>query len=102
MRKSKHVLMALALGASMSSGCIYVTVTPSVQGKAFIAQKKLIGGGSFWNCDATSGTPTCWQVKNVPNGPVSAGGGGGDGGGGGGSSEPAAAEPAASEEKASE
>jgi hypothetical protein len=97
MRKSKHALVALALGASMASGCVYVTVTPSVQGKAFVAQKKLIGGSSFWNCDATSGTPTCWQVKNVANGSVSVGGGGG--GGGGGSSEPA---PAASEEKASE
>lgn len=94
MRKSKQALVALAFGASMASGCMYITVTPSVQGKAFIAQKKLIGGSSFWNCDATNGTPTCWQVKNVANGPVA-------GGGGGGSSE-AAAEPAASEEKASE
>jgi hypothetical protein len=96
MRATKQALVALALGASMASGCMYVTVTPSVNGRAFIAQKKLIGGSSFWNCDATSGTPTCWQVKNVPNGPVSTGGGGGGG------ASAAAETPAASEEKASE
>lgn len=96
MRATKQALVALALGASMASGCMYVTVTPSVNGRAFIAQKKLIGGSSFWNCDATNGTPTCWQVKNVPNGPVSTGGGGGGG------SSAAAETPSASEEKASE
>lgn len=96
MRATKQALVALALGASMASGCMYVTVTPSVNGRAFIAQKKMIGGSSFWNCDATSGTPTCWQVKNVPNGPVSTGGGGGGG------ASAAAETPAASEEKASE
>lgn len=98
MRISKHALVAVAFGASLSSGCVYVTVTPSVQGKAYVAQKKLIGGSSFWNCDATGGTPTCWQVSNAPNGPVSTGGGGG----GGSSETPAAAEPAASEEKTGE
>lgn len=97
MRMSKYALVAVAFGSLVSSGCVYVTVTPSVQGKAFVAQKKLIGGSSFWNCDATGGTPTCWEVNNVPNGPVSTGGGGG----GGGSSEAPAAEPA-SEEKTGE
>lgn len=71
----KILLLGMLLGSFTASGCIYVTVTPSVQGRAFIVQKKLIGGSSFWNCDATAGTPTCYKVKNVPNGPVSTGGG---------------------------
>jgi hypothetical protein len=83
----KILLLGMLLGSFTASGCIYITVTPSVQGRAFIAQKKLIGGSSFWNCDATSGTPTCYKVKNVPNGPVSTGGG-----------APAAETPAASGE----
>ena len=69
------LLLGVLLGGFTASGCMYVTVTPSVQGRAFIVQKKLIGGSSFWNCDATAGTPTCYKVKNVPNGPVSSGSG---------------------------
>lgn len=95
MTGTKSLLVAALLGSTLSSGCIYVTVTPSVNGKAFIAQKKLVGGSSFWNCDATAGTPTCWKVKNVPNGPVS-------GGGSSSSSAPAAAAAEASGEAASE
>lgn len=71
---TKKILLGMLLGSLTASGCMYITVTPSVQGRAFVAQKKLIGGSSFWNCDATSGTPTCYKVKNVPNGPVSTGG----------------------------
>lgn len=98
MTGTKSLLVAALLASTLSSGCIYVTVTPSVNGKAFIAQKKLIGGSSFWNCDATNGTPTCWQVKHVPNGSVSTGGGSSS------SSAPAApaAEASASGEAASE
>jgi hypothetical protein len=75
MSGTKKILLGMLLGSFAASGCMYVTVTPSVQGRAFIVQKKLIGGSSFWNCDATGGTPTCYKVKNVPNGPVSSGGG---------------------------
>ncbi len=33
--------------------------------KAFIAQKKLVGGSSFWNCDATAGTPYAFTVTST-------------------------------------
>lgn len=69
----KKVLTMMLLGVLSASGCVYVTASPSVNGKAFVVQKKLLQS-SFWNCDATGDTPTCWEVKNTPNGPVSAGG----------------------------
>ncbi len=48
---------ALLVGAS---GCtVYTIATPSVQGRAFIVRD----GSSFWNCDATSGAPICYQTK---------------------------------------
>lgn len=57
---------------------MYVAVTPSVAGRAYVIKKEggYLGKSSLWNCDATTGTPTCYQVKNVANGPVSVPGGG--------------------------
>jgi len=73
MRDVKKILTLTLLGALSASGCVYVTASPSVQGKAFVVQKKLMSS-SYWNCDATGDTPTCWEVKNVENGPAPAAG----------------------------
>lgn len=71
---TKKILLAMLLGSVTASGCMYVGVTPSVAGRAYVIKKEggYIGKSSLWNCDATSGTPTCYQVKNVANGPVTA------------------------------
>jgi len=36
--------------------------TPAVQGLAYVARSNF-GGSDFWNCDATSGEPVCYQVN---------------------------------------
>ncbi|MCS6911690.1 MAG: hypothetical protein RMK29_01910 [Myxococcales bacterium] len=61
------LLMAGALGAVVlsESGCMYITAVRSVQGKAFVVKASPFGG-SFWNCDATSGEPVCYRVTEVP------------------------------------
>jgi hypothetical protein len=53
---------ALALSAS---GCMHIMAVPSVQGKAFVV-KTTPFGGSFWNCDASAGEPTCYKVNEIP------------------------------------
>ncbi len=53
------VFAALAL-----NGCIGVTATPAVQGKAYVV-KGSIFGTTVYNCDATSGEPRCWEVKET-------------------------------------
>ena len=58
MRRLKWGVLALFIGAA--SGCTtYAVAVPSVQGRAYITKD----GQTFWNCDATSGTPTCYQTK---------------------------------------
>jgi hypothetical protein len=53
-------LGAFAISAIIASGCSsFVTAVPSVQGRAFIVHN----GNEFWNCDATSGEPVCYQTK---------------------------------------
>ena len=82
MSGTRKILFAMLLGSLTAAGCTYVAVTPSVNGKAYVVKKKgnfLLGSSTLWNCDATSGTPTCYQVKNVDNGPVTVSGGGGGG-----------------------
>jgi hypothetical protein len=39
-----------------------MTATPSVQGRAYVVRTN-VGGSDFWNCDATSGEPVCYQTK---------------------------------------
>lgn len=60
------LLTAGALGAMLlaSTGCMYITAVKSVQGKAYVVKASPMGG-SFWNCDATSGEPVCYQVSEV-------------------------------------
>lgn len=91
MSGTRKILFATLLGSLTAFGCTYVAVTPSVNGRAYVVKKKgnfLLGKSSLWNCDATNGTPTCYEVKNVDNGPVSVAGGGD-------AAAPAASEPAA-------
>jgi hypothetical protein len=79
MSGTNKILLAMLLGSVTASGCMYVGVTPSVAGRAYVVKQKgprLAGESSLWNCDATSGTPTCYRVKNVPNGPVTVPSGG--------------------------
>ncbi|HMU40474.1 MAG TPA: hypothetical protein PKE31_15810 [Pseudomonadota bacterium] len=52
-----------------SSGCVHVAAVPSVQGKAYVVKSSPFGG-SFWNCDATTGEPTCYKVTEVPAAPA--------------------------------
>lgn len=74
MSGTKKILFAMLLGGVTASGCMYVAVTPSVAGRAYVIKKQggYLGKSSLWNCDATTGTPTCYEVKNVANGPVPA------------------------------
>jgi len=79
MSGTRTILLGLLLGSLTAAGCTYVAVTPSVNGKAYVVKKKgnlLLGSSTLWNCDATSGTPTCYEVKNVDSGPVTVSGGG--------------------------
>ena len=57
---------ALAAMAMSFAGCTsYMTATQSVQGRAYITSGKAI-----WNCDATSGDPVCYEVKQIPAAPA--------------------------------
>ena len=60
----KSLLLALGLLLSQS-GCVYVTAVKSTQGKAYVV-KATPFGSTLWNCDATSGEPTCYRVVEVP------------------------------------
>lgn len=50
------------VAVSGMSGCTYIAATPSVQGKGYVVRQELFTS-SFWNCDATSGEPVCFQAK---------------------------------------
>ncbi len=59
------ILASGLLAAVAASGCTYLTATPSVQGHAYVV-RTAIGASSFWNCDATTGEPTCYETKKEP------------------------------------
>lgn len=48
--------------SALSGGCTYLAATPSVQGRAYVIRNEYVSS-SYWNCDATSGEPTCYQTK---------------------------------------
>jgi hypothetical protein len=58
-------LIGLSGFALWGTGCAYMTAVPSVQGRAYVA-KMSITGSTFWNCDATTGAPVCYQVVKQP------------------------------------
>ncbi len=55
-------LGVLAATAIAYGGCTYTVVTPSVQGRAYVVRNAM-SSSDFWNCDATSGEPVCYQTK---------------------------------------
>ena len=55
-------MLALGALAAVSGGCTYLSATPSVQGKAYVIRNEYVSS-SFWNCDATSGEPVCYQTR---------------------------------------
>ncbi len=56
---------AALLLATTGTGCMYMTAVKSQQGKAFVVKASPFGG-SFWNCDASSGEPVCYKVVEQP------------------------------------
>jgi hypothetical protein len=59
------VIGLAALGAiSSASGCMYTAATPAVQGRAYVIRNAFTTS-DFWNCDATSGEPVCYQTNRV-------------------------------------
>jgi hypothetical protein len=65
MRKHIGSLILIGILGVAAPGCIYLTASPTVKGRAFVVRNE-VAGSSFWNCDATSGEPTCYQTKKVP------------------------------------
>jgi hypothetical protein len=63
MRRIVFSLAALG-GLSMVSGCMYAYATPAVQGRAYVVRNAFVTS-DFWNCDATSGEPVCYQTNRV-------------------------------------
>ena len=62
----RRILLGLAAmgGLFAASGCMYMTATPAVQGRTYVVRASL-GGSDYWNCDATSGEPVCYQTQKV-------------------------------------
>ncbi len=52
----------ILMGFLCSGGCTYLAATPSVQGRAFVIRNEYVSS-SYWNCDATSGEPVCYQTR---------------------------------------
>ena len=52
----------ILLGFISSAGCTYLAATPSVQGRAYVVRNEYVSS-SYWNCDATSGEPVCYQTR---------------------------------------
>lgn len=57
-------LLFLGLIGALAPACTYLTAAPSVQGRAYVIRNEYTSS-SYWNCDATSGTPTCYQTKKI-------------------------------------
>jgi hypothetical protein len=43
---------------------MYIAATPAVQGRTYVVRSTL-GGSDYWNCDATSGEPVCYQAQKL-------------------------------------
>jgi hypothetical protein len=51
-------------GVLTATGCQYMHATTSVQGRAYMVRNAFVTS-DFWNCDATSGEPVCYQTNRV-------------------------------------
>ena len=58
------IRFAALSGLWMASGCMYTVATPAVQGRAYVV-RNAVTTSDFWNCDATSGEPVCYQTNRV-------------------------------------
>jgi hypothetical protein len=61
----KHFWTLAVVAALGAGGCQYMTATPAVQGRAFVVRNAFVTS-DFWNCDATSGEPVCYQTRKAP------------------------------------
>jgi len=62
----RRILIGFAAlsGLVAASGCMYTVATPAVQGRAYVVRNAFTTS-DFWNCDATSGEPVCYQTNRV-------------------------------------
>jgi hypothetical protein len=60
------VCLILSTVALMATGCVGMTATPAVQGKAYVVKGSMFGT-SMYNCEARNGEPVCWEVEQVEN-----------------------------------
>ena len=67
----RRIVIGFAVLGSVvaTSGCMYSVATPAVQGRAYVVRNAFVTS-DFWNCDATSGEPVCYQTQkaNLPPG----------------------------------
>ncbi len=62
MRRKVWLLIAGAL--LLTTGCVGMTATPAVQGKAWVVDGSIFGS-SMYHCEANGGEPVCWEVEQV-------------------------------------
>jgi hypothetical protein len=57
-------ILILAAAALVTTGCVGMTATPAVQGKAWVVDGSMFGS-SMYNCEVKNGEPVCWEVEQV-------------------------------------
>lgn len=55
---------ALCIFGLLLQSCSWVVATESVKGRAFVT-KQVMYASTYWNCDATKGEPTCYEVNKL-------------------------------------
>ena len=62
----RRIIIGLAAlgGLVAAAGCQYAVATTAVQGRAYVVRNAFTTS-DFWNCDATSGEPVCYQTNRV-------------------------------------
>jgi hypothetical protein len=61
----RKLLGCLIILGAAGSGCTYISGAQSVQGRAYVVRNEWVSS-SYWNCDATSGEPVCYQTHKQP------------------------------------
>ena len=59
--KKLLLIVAIAAGAVLISGCMAATAVKSQDGKAYVASGNIFGTNMYY-CDASDGNPECWPV----------------------------------------
>lgn len=60
---ASRLLAAFAIAFALS-GCVTHTASPAVQGRAYVVNGN-VAGTTMLNCDARSGVPECWPVREL-------------------------------------